>query len=822
MKKTKKQVVGAISVVAISTTIISSAAIATTTKQDKKLSLNSQLHQDLGPEQPANPNPTPNNPANPNPPKENKKIEDSQIPTYTKQVDDTKEKELKKIVENSLKNFKEQIDKTLENELLDNNQKYNTIFYLHELQKYFNEKAKGDEAYKDPSKFGFHVIAPYLIAKFKKLKTGKITYNGESYDNVPWSDKEKFNYEPFAEKKEQTGEYENDYGDQERFSKFVNAYFESLSKEITNIINHEDDQPKLDVDYKITPKVDEKTNRFYLENSGPSDSNYKDWQDWIQKKIEKRFLAFDLKQAQKIIEQENQEEPQQDPLEIIPGETDISDPNGQTSKVPESFNTKELRNQKPWLRAEYVNKSNQEIIDAFNNEATKKDVFFFKNGAQSRISLEVTEVKEQGGNLVAKVQLVDKIKSKASDIPRTEIYETSIFQIPEQYKDKRAYSLLTYQSTQSLNNVFDRLSRDGLGINLDSYDITQTTGLVNQVRLAMRNISTGVIKLMFSKSFTQAQDTFIRNAYKAFVNNSISQNRATNSVTNNSNILLIEYIRASKVNRLPILQYLTVTLNLKASHLRSKFIKPPEPKKGENNRNQGQGQNPAPNQPQAQGGNSAAPKATTEQNSFSTLHQDQTVPSPESTQAAAPKVDSNQQVQLDVNNVTLAFNKANISLIKLTKLFDRLTIIKNTMQEDSAKRSINPITWFDAILNKSTEHSNIFLALFSAHQDIANSSPNTNQPAAPNNGGLVTNQQDQTTELSPETQPTNNQQPSEVALSKQTISLLLNEIEKIDRPSKTAVGVFAAIGSLGIILLIALLVTFTKTVSRNRRNKEKI
>lgn len=813
MKKTKKRVVSAISVTAISTSIISSAALGVVVNQNKKeqLSLNSYLHQDSGTEKPANPDPN-----KPNPPKQNKKLEDSQIPNFTKQVDDAKEKRLKEIVENSLNSFKDQITKTLENESLDNNQKYNSIFYLQEIQKYFENKIKETNNYKDPTKLGFHVIAPYLIAKFKKLKSGKVTYNGETYDNVVWAEQDKYNYSPFVENKEQTGEYENDYGEEERFSKFVNGYFETLSKEISEIILNEEDQPKLDVDYKITPKIDDK-GRFYLENSGPTDSNYKNWQDWIQKKIEKRFVAFDLKQAQKIIDEENPEELQQDPLEVIPGETDLSDPAGETSKIPESFNTKDLRNQKPWLTPEYVNKSNDEIIAAFNNESTKNDVFFFKNAAQSRINLKVTNLKEENGKLLASVELVDKIKSKPTDNPSVEKYDINIHEIPEQFSNKYAYTLLTYQSTQSLNNMFDRLSRDGLGINLESYDITQTIGLVNQVRLAMRNISTGVVKLMFSKSFTQAQDTFIKNAYNAVVHGSISEAKATNSVTNNSNILFIEYIKASKVNRLPILQYLTVSLNLKGSHLRSKFVKPPEPKKEVPKQNDKDSQEKKPTSEQV-----SEQPSSEQQSSFSTLHADEVNNDAQLVQANPTRQNSNQQVQLNVDNVLIAFNKANISLVKLSKLFDRLVVIKNAMQEESSNRSINPLTWFDSILNKSVEHSNIFLALFSAHQDIANSSPSQSDPNQSINSNLTKTQQDQTVEQpSQSNEQETKQQSNEVSLSDKTVSLLLSEIQKIDRPSKTAVGIFAAIGSLGIILLIALIITFTKSVKRNS-NKEKI
>lgn len=175
-----------------------------------------------------------------------------------------------------------------------------------------------------------------------------------------------------------------------------------------------------------------------------------------------------------------------------------------------------------------------------------------------------------------------------------------------------------------------------------------------------------------------------------------------------------------------------------------------------------------------------------------------------------------------MDNVLIAFNKANISLVKLSKLFDRLVVIKNAMQEESSNRSINPLTWFDSILNKSVEHSNIFLALFSAHQDIANSSPSQSDPNQSINSNLTKTQQDQTVEQpSQSNEQETKQQSNEVSLSDKTVSLLLSEIQKIDRPSKTAVGIFAAIGSLGIILLIALIITFTRSVKRNS-NKEKI
>nr|VZR97492.1 hypothetical protein MF5295_00338 [Mycoplasma feriruminatoris] len=415
--------------------------------------------------------------------------------------------------------------------------------YLTELKKHFG---KEDEFIKDPSKYGFDVTFPNVIANDKKVDTAIVKFNGKTYNNIKISPSDQSrDYTKVIDTGRKDGVEKNNKQQDNvitshRFDALLESYSQGWLSKLKDIIYKEDqDLPEFGKDIFF----DQQPNNS--ENSGTTTTvdgytvklkkEHKTWQDYIKNKIKNRFVDFDLNQNQTFqfnTQTSNSSKP------TPPNQPDLNkrplDPTEKRDQNSVGY-AEQLPRLQPILRWNYAGKDKSFIKSTFNQANEEKEpIFFFINPVNTRFKYHVTSLNDNGTATV-------KIKDQVKNIERT--YYTS----EPTYEADPRFTFILEKLTQKIEAKFVQLYKALLLDEKINYvelnnDHLQTSlfGLVN---LATRIVSDNkylndVLYNIASSKYQSLSDISSDDDYASWINR----------VSNQAFVRLLHAISSSQLN----------------------------------------------------------------------------------------------------------------------------------------------------------------------------------------------------------------------------------------------------------------------------------
>ncbi|WFQ90884.1 membrane protein [Mycoplasma feriruminatoris] len=415
--------------------------------------------------------------------------------------------------------------------------------YLTELKKHFG---KEDEFIKDPSKYGFDVTFPNVIANDKKVDTAIVKFNGKTYNNIKISPSDQSrDYTKVIDTGRKDGVEKNNKQQDNvitshRFDALLESYSQGWLSKLKDIIYKEDqDLPEFGKDIFF----DQQPNNS--ENSGTTTTvdgytvklkkEHKTWQDYIKNKIKNRFVDFDLNQNQTFqfnTQTSNSSKP------TPPNQPDLNkrplDPTEKRDQNSVEY-AEQLPRLQPILRWNYAGKDKSFIKSTFNQANEEKEpIFFFINPVNTRFKYHVTSLNDNGTATV-------KIKDQVKNIERT--YYTS----EPTYEADPRFTFILEKLTQKIEAKFVQLYKALLLDEKINYvelnnDHLQTSlfGLVN---LATRIVSDNkylndVLYNIASSKYQSLSDISSDDDYASWINR----------VSNQAFVRLLHAIGSSQLN----------------------------------------------------------------------------------------------------------------------------------------------------------------------------------------------------------------------------------------------------------------------------------
>ncbi|UZK64589.1 hypothetical protein MNF30_02130 [Mycoplasma mycoides subsp. capri] len=293
--------------------------------------------------------------------------------------------------------------------------------YLTELKKHFG---KEDEFIKEPSKYGFDVTFPNVLANDKKVDTAIVKFNGKTYNNIKISPTDNNrDYTKIIESERKDGVEKNNKQQDNvitshRFDALLDSYSQAWLGKLKDIIYKEDqDLPEFGKDIFFSQQKPNSTNGS--ENTTTVDGynielkkEHKTWKDYIKNKIKNRFVDFDLNQNQSFqfnTQSSNSSKP------TPPNQPDLNkkplDPTEKRDQNSVEY-AEQLPRLQPILKWQYADHSKDSIQSSFNSTNEEKEpMFFFINPINTRFKYHVTSL----SNGKATVKIKDQVK----DVERT-------------------------------------------------------------------------------------------------------------------------------------------------------------------------------------------------------------------------------------------------------------------------------------------------------------------------------------------------------------------------------------------------------------------
>ncbi|WFQ93396.1 membrane protein [Mycoplasma feriruminatoris] len=343
---------------------------------------------------------------------------------------ETAEKKIKETLEKVQKRAVEIIDQELAKlkKLNESTEKSDQYFknlqkrvYLNELKKHFGNK---DDFIKEPSKYGFDVTFPKVIANDKSVDTAIVKFNGKIYNSIKVSPEDQDrDYTKVIEKNKQDGVEKNKKTQDNvitshRFNAVLDNYSQSWLSKLKDIIYKEDkDLPEFGKDIFFSQK---NQNGSSTPSNGQGNTTtidgytvelkkeHQTWQNYIKTKIKNRFVDFDLNQNQAFqfnTQTSNSSRP------TPPNLPDINkkplDPTEKRDQNSVEY-AEQLPRLQPILKWQYADKNKGVIQGQFNSSTEEKEpMFFFINPVNTRFKYHVTAL----SNGTATVKIKDQVKN---------------------------------------------------------------------------------------------------------------------------------------------------------------------------------------------------------------------------------------------------------------------------------------------------------------------------------------------------------------------------------------------------------------------------
>ncbi|WFQ91705.1 hypothetical protein MFERI14815_00309 [Mycoplasma feriruminatoris] len=481
-------------------------------------------------------------------------------PEISKEFDsfkDTAEKKIKETLEKVQKKAVEIIDQELAKlkQLNESTEKSDQYFknlqkrvYLNELKKHFSNK---DDFIKEPSKYGFDVTFPKVIANDRSVDTAIVKFNGKTYNGIKVSPEvQDRDYTKVVEKNKQDGVEKNKKTQDNvitshRFNAVLDNYSQSWLSKLKDIVYKEDkDLPEFGKDIFFSQK---NQNGSSAPSNGTGNTTiidgytvelkteHKSWQNYIKTKIKNRFVDFDLNQNQAFqfnTQTSNSSRP------TPPNLPDINkkplDPTEKRDQNSVEY-AEQLPRLQPILKWQYADRAASIIQSSFSGSNEEKEpIFFFINPVNTRFKYHVTALDSNG---VATVKIKDQVK----DVERT-YYASQIT-----YDADPRFTFILEKLTQKIEAKFVQLYKSLLLDEKINYvelnnDHLQTSlfGLVN---LATRIVSDNkylndVLYNIASSKYQSLSDISSDDDYASWINR----------VSNQAFVRLLHAISSSQLN----------------------------------------------------------------------------------------------------------------------------------------------------------------------------------------------------------------------------------------------------------------------------------
>ncbi|WP_406617969.1 MSC_0620 family F1-like ATPase-associated subunit [Mycoplasmopsis lipophila] len=317
------------------------------------------------------------------------------------------EEMMDKVIAEAINFIKSKYQELLENQSGNFKDRIQNLFYFNELLKYFEDHKQYIK--KEPERYGFHIVFPYVISKNKKYNYGDIDYNGKVYKEVKIGNQAPLDYsfaiEPKGKKKITQKDQVNGFT-KAKFLASIKKYSNELIKKLKSIIFDESDVPQIDKDVKLQKDV-------YGKLSITLPQGFNSWRDYIYSKIRPRYVDFDLTQNQESEEPKQQEEKPNHPPSIpplVPGDTNVPGIKDLEEKI------QSLPTLAPYTTKDYSTYGSALLKSLFDggDEIKKSKMFYFNNPINTRYEYKVFGFDSNGENNIANmiVHITDRVNPK--------------------------------------------------------------------------------------------------------------------------------------------------------------------------------------------------------------------------------------------------------------------------------------------------------------------------------------------------------------------------------------------------------------------------
>nr|VZR99957.1 hypothetical protein MF5582_00348 [Mycoplasma feriruminatoris] len=447
-------------------------------------------------------------------------------------------KKINEIIDQELAKLK-QLDKPTEkaDEYFKNLQKR---VYLNELKKHFSNES---DLTSNPSKYGFDITFPKVLANDKKFDTAIVKFNGKTYNNIKISPTDNTrDYTKIVESNGKDGVEKNKKEQDNvitshRFDSLLDSYSQSWLGKLKDMIYKEDqDLPVFGKDIFLTEHKKNEANTTTIDGyTVKLKDEHKSWENYIKTKVKNRFVDFDLNQNQAFqINTQTSNSSRPTPPNIPDINKKPLDPTEKRDQNSVEY-AEQLPRLQPILRWQYAGNDQNYIKSAFKpNNEEKEPIFFFINPVNTRFKYHVTSLNDNGTATV-------KIKDQVKNIERT--YYTSELT----YNADPRFTFILEKLTQKIEAKFVQLYKALLLDEKINYvelnnDHLQTSlfGLVN---LATRIVSDNkylndVLYNIASSKYQSLSDISSDDDYASWINR----------VSNQAFVRLLHAISSSQLN----------------------------------------------------------------------------------------------------------------------------------------------------------------------------------------------------------------------------------------------------------------------------------
>ncbi|WP_434341643.1 hypothetical protein V2P24_02070 [Mycoplasma putrefaciens] len=414
--------------------------------------------------------------------------------------------------------------------------------YLTALNNLYN-KSKKEEFTKSPSKFGFDITFPYILANYKEHNTGTVIFNGKKYENIRLSPDKEFDYSKLVDQKEK-GEVIK--GNEKiintikvhNFNIELKGYLDKWKEQVLEMFYNENDIPKIGEDFILESNNNSNSDVNVDNYSAKILSKHKDWEQYIINKIKPKFIDFDLTRNQEY-KDESESQPTPPPTPTIPDPLKPVIPDKKPDSVNVSQIIQALPQLSPYVSYEHADADTiDEIISKFDSETDqdrKKKFFFFKNPINTRFEYTVEEkANSTSGEQYVTVKIKDLVNESKS---RT--YQTQIINPNKNVK----YSYLLQKQNEEIQKSFLGLYKS---LMLDEKLDYKTIGH-GDLQSATLGVVESANKIVNDINFQEYWSNLLRSNYSSVDDNQINDDEYLPSVVTRTSKSLINKILSSLI-----------------------------------------------------------------------------------------------------------------------------------------------------------------------------------------------------------------------------------------------------------------------------------
>ncbi|MBN4089665.1 hypothetical protein OF364_02525 [Mycoplasma enhydrae] len=404
---------------------------------------------------------------------------------------------------------------------------FEKAIYVKNLIIYF-ERNKEAILKKPQNTAGFNIVFPFVVAKNEKFEMSDISFNNKIYEEIRVGSTEDTNY------KEQLGmgtqnkitkkSTRTNTVSKKKFEELIANYFNDLNEQLPKMLLEEKDIPRFGKDLSFKHEIDEVIPK-----------GFKSWQDYIQPKLNRKFIVFDIEQNKNFVEKEQEQQKKDDePItkpDLVPGD-----------KPKKDFDREEqiqaIPNLMPFVSSKYALKEAQTLINNFIelDASRKQEMFFFNNPINTRYKYTVQAVNKSNkkNSLSVDIHIVDQVTKKF----RPYTFELEV----NNTKAQQALNLVYEQIINANKNLFQQMIKS-LGVD-EKIDYNQLRN--DELRDSLYNLITTAVVLTNSESYVKESNKIISNTAAEYMKQ--NDESVIKKGIQQSNNLLLTSLFSSRIN----------------------------------------------------------------------------------------------------------------------------------------------------------------------------------------------------------------------------------------------------------------------------------